>query len=118
MPTGAGFCVCGVLLLPPESVLGDEELGDVVLGVVLPPDDVDCFLAGFFFFGSDLSAGSAAEAVRPVVTEADASSTGLVPAALPALADPPLLEDPPLVALPIPKATAKARRTAASVIPI
>jgi hypothetical protein len=107
-----------VLVLPPESVLGDELLGDVVLGVELPADEVDCFLAGFFFFGVDFSAGSADATATFDLTDTAASSTGLVPAALLALAVPPLLEDPPLVALPMPKATAKAKRTAASVIPI
>ena len=94
-------------------------------GVVLPPlepeddelsDDEDSFFAGFFFLGSDFSAGSAAAPATLVVIDADVSSTGFVPSALVALAVP-LSPEPP-VALPMPNATAKARMTAATVMPI
>jgi hypothetical protein len=88
-----------------------------LLPVLLPPDDAGAFFSGFFFLGSDLSAGSAADPVRPVLTDTEASSTGLVPSALLAFAVPPPSEPPP----PAPattNATANAATAAATMIPI
>jgi len=100
---GVGF---GAGELPPESGAG----------VLLPESDVDCFL-GFFFLGSDVSAGTGAAAVPLTVIDADPSSTALVPSAVD-LAVPPLSSEPPLDAFATPKARAKATTTAATVIPI
>jgi hypothetical protein len=59
-----------------------------------------------------------AEPARLVDTDAEASSTGFVPAALDAFAGLPLSLEPPEEAFATPKATAKATTTAATVIPI
>jgi hypothetical protein len=112
--TGAGL----VFVLGAVVADGAGFADGVVLPLlVLPPDEAGSFFAGFFFLGSDFSAGSAADPVRPVLTDAAASSTGLVPSALLALAVPPPSEPPP----PAPatkNATANAATAAATMIPI
>ena len=73
---------------------------------------------GFFFFGVDFSAGSAADAATPDVRTVTAETwTGLVPPALGAgvLAALSLL---PPEAFPMPNATANATIVAATTIPI
>jgi hypothetical protein len=79
-------------------------------------EELGSFLAGFFFFGSDFSAGSAADPTSVVEMEAEASFTGVVPSLALAVLPPP--SDPPPAAFPIPKATAKATTAAAMMIPI
>ena len=105
---GVGFGA-GVLLLSGLGLeLEELELSD---------DDEDSFLAGFFFLGSDFSAGRGAAPAMLVVIEAVASSTVSVPAALDlAGVLPPSSE--PLEAFATPKARRKATSTAPTVIPI
>lgn len=112
--TGAGF----VFVLGAVVADGAGFADGVVLPLLLPPDEAGSFFAGFFFLGSDFSAGSAADPVRPVLTDADASSTGLVPSALLALAVPPPSEPPPPPAPATTNATANAATAAATMIPI
>jgi len=96
-------------------VLG--AVGEVVSGAAVVWLVLGAFSAGFFFFGSDFSAGSAAEPASVVVEmEAEASFTGVVPSLALAVLPPP--SDPPPAAFPIPKASAKATTAAARMIPI
>jgi hypothetical protein len=112
--TGAGACVAagvgaGAGSLPPP-VLGAVALEVSGAAVVA----FDFFFAGFFL-GADLRAGSAAAPAMLTVMGAETSFTAVVPAAAFAVLAESL--EPP-VALPMPKATANATTTAASVIPI
>jgi hypothetical protein len=110
--TGAGAVVADGVGFADGAVVLPPLLPELVLELVVS------FAAGFFFLGSDFNAGSAAEALTPLVTFTAASSTGFVPSAELALVVSPLLEPPPPPAPLAKKATAKATTTTPSVIPI
>jgi hypothetical protein len=106
---GAGVLVAPLLVLRPLSPLVPE---------LVLPDDVDSFLAGFFFFlGSDFRAGNGEAPAMSTLMLAEASSTVSVPAALDLAGVLAPLSEPP-EALSTPKARRKATNTAPTVMPI